>query len=113
VVAYKLTRTILAQIVLFFVRFFAISFYLCALAIGAVKGNFYFHKTKITLFKLIAKCLQQHTFYNTTKKSNSDKKIVLSYLYPFVFSVCFSNIFTRFVAYSKINAFLCRVKARI
>jgi hypothetical protein len=53
----KLTRTTFAQIILFFTKLLAIFLYLCALAIGAIKGNFYFHKTKITLRELIAKYL--------------------------------------------------------
>jgi hypothetical protein len=47
---------------LFLVHFLAISFYFWTVAIGAVEGYFYFHKTKIRLETLIAYILLQHTF---------------------------------------------------
>jgi hypothetical protein len=65
-VADKWPSTFLAQIILHPIRFLAIPFYLCALAIGAMERIF------ICIYKninssLIAKYLQQHAFYVTTK----------------------------------------------
>jgi len=45
VAADKLLSIIFAQKILLFVRFIPI-FYLCTLAIGAVKGDFYYHINK-------------------------------------------------------------------
>jgi hypothetical protein len=52
-----------AQIILRPIRFLAISFYLCALAIGAIA----IEPVRIRTHFLIAKHLQQHTFYITTQ----------------------------------------------
>jgi hypothetical protein len=46
VAADKLPSTVLAQIILLPVRFLAISFYLWALAIGAMEYNFYLYLQK-------------------------------------------------------------------
>ena len=56
-VADKLTSAIFAQIILFFARFLAISFYICALTIGAIKCNLYSHKTNTILYSLIDRAL--------------------------------------------------------
>jgi hypothetical protein len=45
-VSIKLSSTFLAQIILRPIRFPAIPFYLCALAIGAMEGDFYLHLQK-------------------------------------------------------------------
>jgi hypothetical protein len=56
-IADELTRALFTQIVLLAVGFETIFLYLCTLAIGAVKGNFDYHNSKITLYFLNAKFL--------------------------------------------------------
>jgi len=53
----KLTSTNFAKIILLLGQFFAIFLYICTLAVGAMKSNFYLHMTKITLFVFIVKLL--------------------------------------------------------
>jgi hypothetical protein len=57
-VSNKLSSTFLAQIILRTIRFLAIPFYLCALAIGAMEGDFYLH------------------FFGVLKKINLDTEMV-------------------------------------